>query len=100
MTGKKWTLSQYMTAGSVIFLFMAAVMMLRGFPLIFSLMVSLAAGLGLPHWWVGRLIAKRIAQLNAKFPPSMELLTRRLRSGLPLPEPLGVVPTKSTAPVG
>ncbi|ALR20466.1 MULTISPECIES: type II secretion system F family protein [Sphingobium] len=100
MTGKKWTLSQYMTAGSVIFLFMAAVMMLRGFPLIFSLMVSLAAGLGLPHWWVGRLIAKRIAQFNAKFPDALELLTRGLRSGLPIAETLGVVSQEIPGPVG
>ncbi len=100
MTGKKWTLSQYMTSCAVIFLFMAAVMMLRGFPLFFALMVSLAAGLGLPHWWVSRLINKRIAQFNAKFPDALELLTRGLRSGLPIAETLGVVSVEIPGPVG
>ncbi|SCW40617.1 tight adherence protein B [Sphingobium faniae] len=100
MTGRKWTLSQYMTACAGIFLFMAAVMMLRGFPLIFALMVSLAAGLGLPHWWVGRLINKRIALFNAKFPDALELLTRGLRSGLPIAETLTVVSTEIPGPVG
>lgn len=100
MTGRKWTLSQYMTVCAVIFLFMAAVMMLRGFPLIFALMVSLAAGLGLPHWWVGRLINKRINLFNAKFPDALELLTRGLRSGLPIAETLAVVATELPGPVG
>ncbi|MGC4251804.1 MAG: type II secretion system F family protein [Sphingobium sp.] len=100
MTGKKWTLSQYMTACSVIFLFMAAVMMLRGFPLLFALMVSLAAGLGLPHWWIGRLIRKRVGLFNAKFPDALELLTRGLRSGLPIAETLGVVSSEIPGPVG
>jgi len=100
MTGRKWTLSQYMTACSVIFLFTAAVMMLRGFPLLFALMVSLAAGLGLPHWWVGRLINKRINLFNAKFPDALELLTRGLRSGLPIAETLAVVAAEIPGPVG
>jgi tight adherence protein B len=49
MTGKKWTLSQYMTASAVIFLMMSAMLMMRGFPFLFAIMVGLAAGLGLPH---------------------------------------------------
>ncbi len=100
MTGKKWTLNQYMTVCATVFLVMSALLMLRGFPILMAFMIALAAGLGLPHWWVGRLITKRINQFNAKFPDALELLTRGLRSGLPIAETLGVVGTEVPGPVG
>ncbi|WP_022683052.1 type II secretion system F family protein [Sphingobium bisphenolivorans] len=100
MTGKKWTVSQYMTAAATIFLLICALLMLRGFPPLFAILLGMAAGLGLPHMWVGRLIAKRINQFNAKFPDALELLTRGLRSGLPIGETLGVVSNEIPGPVG
>ncbi|HAF42360.1 MAG TPA: pilus assembly protein TadB [Sphingobium sp.] len=100
MTGRKWTLSQYMTACAVTFLVITAFLMLRGFPFLFAIMVGLAAGLGLPHWWVGRLIARRINQFTVKFPDALELLTRGLRSGLPIAETLGIVSSEIPGPVG
>ena len=100
MTGKKWTVSQYMTACAVIFLLLCAMMFLRGFPPLLAIMVSLAAGLALPHLWVGRLITKRVQQFTAKFPDALELLTRGLRSGLPITETLGVVASEVPGPVG
>ena len=100
MTGRKWTLNQYMTTSALIFLGLTALLMLRGFPFLLALMVGLAAGLGLPHWWVGRLINKRISQFTAKFPDALELLTRGLRSGLPIAETLGIVSSEIPGPVG
>ncbi len=100
MTGKKWTLSQYMTANAIIFMMVTALLALRGWPFLMALMLGLAAGLGLPHLWIGRLINKRIAQFTAKFPDALELLTRGLRSGLPISETLSVVSTEIPGPVG
>jgi tight adherence protein B len=100
MTGKKWTLSQYMTASALIFLGITSLLMLRGFPFLLALMVGLAAGLALPHLWVGRLINKRINMFTAKFPDALELLTRGLRSGLPIAETLGIVSSEIPGPVG
>jgi len=100
MTGKKWTVSQYMTACAVVALTLCAFLFVRGFPPLLAIMVSLAAGLALPHMWVGRLIKKRVLQFNAKFPDALELLTRGLRSGLPITETLGVVAGEVPGPVG
>ncbi|ATI81201.1 type II secretion system F family protein [Sphingobium yanoikuyae] len=100
MTGKKWTLSQYMTSCAVVFLLTTLLLLMRGFPFLLALMVGLAAGLALPHLWVGRLINKRIQQFNAKFPDALELLTRGLRSGLPVGETLGIVSSEIPGPVG
>lgn len=100
MTGNKWTLSQYMTSCAVIFLVATLFLLMRGFPFLLALMVGLAAGLGLPHLWVGRLIKKRINQFTTKFPDALELLTRGLRSGLPVGETLGIVSSEIPGPVG
>ena len=100
MTGKKWTLSQYMTASAGIFLVLSAFLMVRGFPFLMAVMVGMAAALFLPHWWVSRLIKQRINRFNAKFPDALELLTRGLRSGLPIAETLSVVSHEIPGPVG
>ncbi|QCB38156.1 type II secretion system F family protein [Sphingobium sp. PAMC28499] len=100
MTGKKWTLSQYMTSCAVVFLLTTLFLLMRGFPFLLALMVGLAAGLGLPHLWIGRLIKKRINQFTTKFPDALELLTRGLRSGLPVGETLGIVSSEIPGPVG
>ena len=100
MTGKKWTLSQYMTASAGIFLVLSAFLMVRGFPFLMAVMVGMASALFLPHWWVSRLIKQRINRFNAKFPDALELLTRGLRSGLPIAETLGIVSSEIPGPVG
>lgn len=100
MTGKKWTLNQYMVGCAVVFLAVAALLLLRGMPFFLALFVGTAAGLGLPHWWVGRLITKRVNAFNAKFPDALELLVRGLRSGLPITETLGIVSSELPGPVG
>ena len=100
MTGKKWTLGQYMTACAGIALFVAAYLVLRGYAPLTILFVGLAAGLGLPHMYVGKLIKKRIANFTKYFPDALELLVRGLRSGLPISETLGIVASEIPGPVG
>ncbi|MDF0545963.1 type II secretion system F family protein [Sphingobium sp. H39-3-25] len=100
MTGKKWTLGGYMATCCTIFLVLAALTLVRGWPPLLALFVSLAAGLGLPHWWISKLIAKRINRFTVNFPDALELLVRGLRSGLPITETLGLVASEIPGPVG
>lgn len=100
MTGRKWTLSQYITACIGIFAVLAALLMLRGWSPLSAVFVALAAGLGIPHKVVGTLIAKRVAKFTATFPDALELMVRGLRSGLPIGETLGIVSTEVRGPVG
>jgi len=99
-TGKKWTLSQYMTVCAVMMLVIFTVMTLRGFSFLPSFFVSIAAGLGLPHIYVGRLIKRRINKFTNKFPDALDLLVRGLRSGLPVSETMNVVGREVPGPVG
>ena len=67
---------------------------------LFSLLVGLAVGAGLPHMVINSLINRRYNQFTNNFPDAIELLVRGLRSGLPVTETLTVVATEVPGPVG
>ena len=100
MTGKEWTLGQYMLANAGLALAVAVLAAIKGAPLPLAVLGGLFVGVGLPHMVIGHLIKKRVKQFNAKFPDAIELLVRGLRSGLPISETLGVVGTEVPGPVG
>jgi tight adherence protein B len=100
MTGKTWTVGQYgmVTGGLVVGI--TALLLLRGAPFIIALLIGVVVGAGLPHFWVGFTVKRRVAKFNAKFPDAIELLVRGLRSGLPISETMGVVGAEVPGPVG
>jgi tight adherence protein B len=100
MTGKKWTVAQYMTTCAFLTLAIVALLFVRGWSPVTAILVGIAAGFGLPHKFISGRIAKRINQFTTKFPDALELLVRGLRSGLPITETLGVVATEIPGPVG
>ncbi len=100
MTGKNITLGKYAIFSLGLALVVMAVMMLRGAPFFLALFLGLFAGIGLPHFVVGKMIIRRINKFNANFPDAIELMVRGLRSGLPISETLGVVATEIGGPVG
>ncbi len=100
MTGKKWTLNQYMMACAGLTVAVFAFGMLRGWAPLTALFVGTAAGLGLPHQYVNRIITKRVKKFTVNFPDALDLMVRGLRSGLPIAETLGVVSSEVPGPVG
>jgi tight adherence protein B len=100
MTGKTWTVGQYGMATGIVALVVAALLLLKGMPLLLALFVGLFLGVGLPHYVVGRTIKKRVGKFTAKFPDAIELLVRGLRSGLPITETIGVVGQELDGPIG
>ena len=99
-TGKGWTIQQYAYASIGIALLVTVIVFLRSNALLMSLVVGLFAGVGIPHFIVGRFIKKRTDDFNTKFPDAIELLVRGLRSGLPVTETLAVVAQEVPGPVG
>jgi len=100
MTGKDWTVGQYGMASAGLIVVVAALLWLKGAPILLALLVGMAIGAGLPHWLVGFFIKRRIAKFTAKFPDAIELLVRGLRSGLPVTETIGVIGNEVEGPVG
>ena len=100
MTGKDITLGKYATICLVIGLVVASALMLRGAPLLLSLLLGMFFGIGGPHFIIGKMILRRIKKFNSNFPDAIELMVRGLRSGLPITETLGIVAGEIIGPVG
>jgi len=65
-----------------------------------GLLGGAAAGLGLPHIWVGRKVTKRVDKFNAIFPDALDLMVRALRSGIPIQEAISNASNEMGEPVG
>lgn len=74
--------------------------MSRGLPLFLALLVGLFFGFGGPHWFIGKMIKRRVNKFTANFPDAIDLMVRGLRSGLPIAETLGIVSGEIPGPVG
>ncbi len=100
MTGKSWTLAQYVGASAGLLFVTFVLLFLRGAPPMLALCLGLFVALAIPHFIVNRFIKKRAAQFTARFPDAIELMVRGLRSGLPISETIGVVGQEIPGPVG
>ncbi|MEE4349174.1 MAG: type II secretion system F family protein [Pacificimonas sp.] len=99
-TGKKWGLGQYAVANVMGVGLLVAVFMILGLPGWLAFFLGLALGLFIPHFTVNFLIKKRLKDFNDRFPDAIELLTRGLRSGLPIGESVSVVGQEVPGVVG
>jgi tight adherence protein B len=99
-TGKHWTIKQYFSVSAGILVVVTGVMLVRGMPLTFAILVGLFVGAGLPHFVTGHLAKKRVKKFTTSFPDAIDLLVRGLRSGLPVTETLNVVAKEVSGPVG
>ena len=98
-TGKSWTLVQYVLGSAVLGVVVAALLMFKGMPVVLAIFLGLFATVAIPHFVVGSLIKRRIAQFNARFPDAIDLMVRGLRSGLPISETIGIVATEVQGPI-
>jgi tight adherence protein B len=99
-TGRKITLGRYATISGGAVVVISGLMMMRGAPLLLSLLFGVCIGIGVPHFVIGKMIAKRLKQFTTNFPDALELMVRGLRSGLPITETLGIVSSEISGPVG
>jgi tight adherence protein B len=99
-TGKSWTLGKYAMTCAGIVVGIAALLMVRGAPFLLALFVGLFIGIGFPHFFIGKLIQRRVAKFTSNFPDAIELMVRGLRSGLPITETLQIVAQELPGPVG
>jgi len=99
-TGKPITLGKYAMASLGLMMFVAALLMIKGAPLLLAFFVGLFAGVAVPHFAINFLIGRRLAKFNSNFPDAIELMVRGLRSGLPITETLGIVAGEISGPVG
>ncbi len=100
MTGKEITLSKYLMICVGILTLVTFGFVLRGAPVILSLLLGIFLGIGGPHFVIGKMIKRRVNKFTVNFPDAIELMVRGLRSGLPITETLGIVSSEIPGPVG
>jgi tight adherence protein B len=74
--------------------------LLLGFSWLINLLAGFTIGFGLPHFVVGRQIAKRAKKFSALLPEALDLIVRGVRSGLPVTETMKTIAEEIGDPVG
>ena len=100
MTGRDISLGKYAAISAGMVAIVAILLMMRGAPVLLGLFAGLFVGIGLPHFVIGKMIAKRVTKFTSNFPDAIELMVRGLRSGLPITETIGIVASEIQGPVG
>ncbi len=99
-SGKSWNLTQYIFWCMGLFIVAAGGLLVLRTPFPLAMLAGLMIGIGLPHAFVGKVIAKRVQKFNTRFPDAIDLLVRGLKSGLPVTETFQVVSQELPGPVG
>ncbi|WP_420384058.1 type II secretion system F family protein [Novosphingobium sp.] len=99
-TGKGWTVPQYMYASIGLTAVLTLLILLKSGSLGLALAIGVVIGAGFPHMAVNFHIKRRLNKFTTRFPDALELLTRGLRSGLPISETMHVVSSELPGPVG
>lgn len=71
-----------------------------GLGIVLSILLAIGAGFGLPHFYVGFLISRRMNKFIKQFPDAIDLMVRGIKSGLPITETMASVGQEMDAPVG
>jgi tight adherence protein B len=99
-TGRTWSLAQYGLACLGIIAVVSLLLIVKGVPIVLAVLIGMFAGIGVPHYVVGKLIKRRVGKFTARFPDAIDLMVRGLRSGLPISETLGIVADEIQGPIG
>lgn len=100
-TGRAITIGHYAMATGIVTVAMIFVAkFLFGLMLLPSLLVGLAAGIGIPHIVIGSMGKRRIRGFLNLFPDAIDLMVRALRSGLPISEAIVGASQEIGDPVG
>jgi tight adherence protein B len=100
-TGRTITMGQYGLAALILMTVATLASMFgMGLRLLPSLLIGVAAGIGGPHFVIGRMGNKRVAAFLNLFPDAIDLMVRALRSGLPVSEAIVGAAEEIGDPVG
>ena len=75
------------------------IMLVLGQPVLLAFGLSFAAGLGLPRWIVGFLANRRTKKFTEAFPDALDIITRGIKSGLPVHDSLRVIGQEASEPL-
>lgn len=97
--GLSITPAKFYVFSAVFGLFAFVVALIAGMGLLVSLGVAFIAAAGLPRWFVGFLVKRRLNKFLEEFPNSLDVMVRSIKSGLPLTDALRLIAAEGQEPV-
>ncbi len=97
--GLSTTISQFYMMSAAFGLFVFVLVLLAGSGLLVSFGAAFIGAAGLPRWIVGFLVKRRLNKFLEEFPNSLDVMTRSIKSGLPLTDALRLIASESQEPV-
>lgn len=97
--GLTTTKKKFYTICASIALVSVALPTLIGLPIFIGLGMAFVFGFGLPNWIVSYLRARRIKKFVLAFPGAIDIITRGIKSGLPLNDCLRIIANDTQEPV-
>jgi tight adherence protein B len=100
-TGRSISVTRYLAISTALWLIVTGISArFIGLGLLPDLLCGTLVGIGLPHYWVGRMGRKRVAKFMMLLPEAIDLMVRALRSGLPISEAIVNAGHEVADPVG
>ncbi|EJZ21963.1 type II secretion system F family protein [Rhizobium sp. Pop5] len=93
------TLTQFSLFSAIFAAVLLLVAFIAGASLIVMIGIVVVAGLGLPRWVVGFLVKRRQNKFLNELPNALDVITRSIKSGLPLNDAIRLIATEGTEPV-
>ena len=88
----------WIASGVIGVLVLLVVVILQQSPFI-GLGLGFAAAFGLPRWVLGFLAGRRVKKFTEAFPDAMDIITRGIKSGLPVHDSLRVIARETSEPM-
>lgn len=97
--GLSISITQFHIVSAAAGFFVFVLAFLAGSGLLVSLGAAFITGAGLPRWVVGFLVKRRLNRFLEEFPNSLDVMTRSIKSGLPLTDALRLIAAEGQEPV-
>jgi tight adherence protein B len=97
--GLSWSTRQFYVTSATLALCAIGGALLVGGGVVASVVLGLAAGLGLPRWILGFLKKRRERRFLNIFPDAVDVIVRGVKAGLPLGDCLKIIANESQEPV-
>jgi tight adherence protein B len=99
-TGRDISLGNYLLVTVLMVFIFALIFHTLQWSQVIVVPLALMLGLGLPHFVIGYMGAKRIKKFLANFPEAIDTMCRGIRSGLPVTESIAAVGREMPDPIG
>ena len=93
------TPSKFYMFSAVFGLFAFVLALLGGIGLLVAFGIAFIAAAGLPRWFLGFLVKRRLNKFLEEFPNSLDVMVRSIKSGLPLTDALRLIAAEGQEPV-